>query len=351
VTTGPAVVVTGASGMLGRAVARTLAVGGSRVRTLQRSASGLAGTAAAPGRGTGGVEDVRLDLGACRPSELARALEGADAVVHLAAKVSVSGPWREYRRTNVDGTQRLLEAARAAGVRRFVQVSSPSVAHAGDPLVGAPAGPADPAAARGRYARSKALAERAALAEDSPDLAVVAVRPHLVWGPGDTQLVARVVERSRAGRLPLLGGGTALVDSTYVDDAAEALVAACARADRDGVHGRALVVSSGEPRTVAELLASLCRAHGAPAPTRSVPAGLARAAGGLVEALWALRPLLGPEGPGSGDEPPMTRFLAEQLSTAHWFDQRETRRALGWAPRVGLDEGFARLAAAAGPTP
>ena len=337
------VVVTGASGMLGRAVARALAAGGHPVRTLQRSASGLAG----PGGGAGDVEDVRLDLAACSPAALEQALGGAQAVVHLAAKVSVSGPWRDYQRTNVDGTQRLLEAARAAGVRRFVQVSSPSVAHAGDPLVGAPAGPADPAAARGRYARSKALAERAALAADCPELAVVAVRPHLVWGPGDTQLVARVVERSRAGRLPLLDGGTALVDSTYVQDAADALVAACLRADRDGVHGRALVVSSGEPRTVAELLASLCRASGAPVPTRSVPAGLARAAGAAVEALWAARPLLGTAGRSGDDEPPMTRFLAEQLSTAHWFDQRETRRALGWAPRVGLDEGFARLAAAA----
>ena len=336
------VVVTGASGMLGRAVARALAGTGSRVRTLQRSPSRLAGA------GVGDVEDVRLDLTACAPAALRQALEGADAVVHLAAKVSVSGPWRDYQRTNVDGTQRLLEAARASHARRFVQVSSPSVAHAGDPLVGAPAGPADPAAARGRYARSKALAERAALAADSPDLAVVAVRPHLVWGPGDTQLVARVVDRSRSGRLPLLDGGTALVDSTYVDDAADALVAACARADLDGVHGRAFVVSSGEPRTVGELLAGLCRAHGAPAPARSVPAGLARAAGGLVEALWAARPLLRSAGLGSGDEPPMTRFLAEQLSTAHWFDQRETRRALDWRPLVGLDEGFARLAASAG---
>ena len=335
------VLVTGARGMLGRAVARTLADAGHRVRTLQRSPSGLAGHRSDAG---GTVADVALDLGdpASAPA-LREALAGTDVVVHLAAKVSVSGPWAAYRRTNVEGTQRLLDAARSAGVRRFVQVSSPSVAHAGDPLVGAPAGAADPVAARGSYARSKATAELAALAADGPGLAVVAVRPHLVWGPGDTQLVARVVARSRAGRLPLLDGGTALVDSTYVDDAAEALAAAAARAGDAEVHGRALVVSSGEPRTVGELLASLCRAHGAPAPRRSVPAGLARAVGAAAEAVWAVRP-----GLGGADEPPMTRFLAEQLSTAHWFDQRETRRLLRWTPRVGLDEGFRRLAAAAG---
>ncbi|MGZ8749524.1 MAG: NAD-dependent epimerase/dehydratase family protein, partial [Pseudonocardia sp.] len=249
-------------------------------------------------------------------------------------------------RTNVDGTRRLLAAARAADVARFVHVSSPSVAHAGDALVGVGAGPADPARARGHYARSKALAERAVLDENAElactdaELAyrgaparpaVVVVRPHLVWGPGDTQLVGRIVARARAGRLAVVGTGAALIDTTYIDDAVDALVAALDRAP--GLHGRVLVVSGGEPRPVAELLASICAAAGAPAPRLAVPARLARVAGAVAETL--LR-----------HDPPMTRFLAEQLSTAHWFDQRETRTALGWAPRVGLDEGFRRLHAA-----
>ena len=154
------------------------------------------------------------------------------------------------------------------------------------------------------------------------------MRPHLVWGPGDTQLVGRILARARAGRLAVVGTGTALIDTTYVDDAVDALVAALDRAP--DLHGRVLVVSGGEPRPVAELLASICAAVGAPTPRVAVPARLARVAGAVAETLWR-------------HEPPMTRFLAEQLSTAHWFDQRETRAALGWAPRVGLDEGFRRL--------
>jgi nucleoside-diphosphate-sugar epimerase len=229
----------------------------------------------------------------------------------------------------------VLAAARAAGVDRFVQVSSPSVAHLGTALVGAGNDPADPAHARGNYARSKAAAELLALAADGPDLAVVAVRPHLVWGPGDTQLVARIVERARAGRLALIDRGTALVDTTYVTNAADAIVAAVDRAHP--AHGRAFVVSNGQPRTVAELVARICAAAGVPAPRLRVPYPVARGGGAVAELAWGVL--------RRTDAPPMTRFLAEQLATAHWFDQRQTRETLQWTPRVGLDRGFELLAA------
>ncbi|MFP5487332.1 MAG: NAD-dependent epimerase/dehydratase family protein, partial [Acidimicrobiia bacterium] len=264
-----------------------------------------------------------------------RACEGQDAVVHLAAKVGVTGTWAEYESVNVDGTLTVLAAARRAGVGRFVHVSSPSVAHAGHPLVGAGADRADPTGTRGHYATSKALAELAALDASSPDLPVVAIRPHLVWGPGDTQLIGRVVERARQGRLALVGSGAALIDTTYVDNAADALVAAVDRADRLG--GRVFVVSNGEPRTVHELVARIVAAAGMSWSPRRVPARLAIAGGTVVERLW--------ERAGRTDDPPMTGFLAEQLSTAHWFDQRATRDALGWEPAVTLADGFDRLAA------
>jgi nucleoside-diphosphate-sugar epimerase len=229
----------------------------------------------------------------------------------------------------------LLDEAERGGVTRFVYVSSPSVAHAGSALAGVGAEPADPHRARGPYARTKAEAELVALARDSTSLSVVAVRPHLVWGPGDTQLVARIVARARRGRLPLLNGGTALIDSTYIDNAASGIVAALDRAA--SAHGRAFVLTNGEPRPVGDLLAGICLAAGAPPPRRSVPAWLGRAAGGAIEQLWRVAP--------GADEPPMTRFLAEQLSTAHWFDQREIRSALDWSPAVSIDEGLRRLAA------
>jgi nucleoside-diphosphate-sugar epimerase len=262
-------------------------------------------------------------------------MDGADAVVHLAARVGVVGTWSDFEATNVAGTAAVLSAAREAGVSRLVFVSSPSVAHGGDPLVGAGADPADPDAAGGHYARSKAIAEQLALGEADDRLNVVAIRPHLVWGPGDTQLIGRIVDRARAGRLALVGSGAALIDTTYIDNAADALVAALDRAD--SLSGRAFVVSNGEPRPIGELVARIVSAAGLDEPRLRVPVAVARFGGRMAERVW--------ESSGREDDPPMTEFLAEQLSTAHWFDQRETRQALEWQPAVSLDEGFARLRA------
>ncbi|WP_411732389.1 NAD-dependent epimerase/dehydratase family protein [Paeniglutamicibacter sp.] len=327
---GRRVLVTGASGLLGGAVASLLRTKGHRVRTFQRRAS------------AGATDEVLGSL--TDPAAVRRAVEGMDAVIHLAAKVSFTGSWHDFVATNITGTKTLLEAAREAGVRDFVFVSSPSVAHFGEPLEGAGAGVADPDRARGNYARSKAAAELSALALDAPGFRVAAIRPHVVWGPGDTQLVERVIERAAGGRLPLLDGGAALIDTTYIDNAAGAIVRGLERMEH--AHGRALVVTNGEPRPVGELIAGICRAGGVPAPRVSVPGWLARAAGSVIERAWkaaGARNLV-------HDEPPMTRFLAEQLSTAHWFDQRETREVLDWAPEVGIDEGLRRLAAHYGGT-
>ncbi|WP_024476182.1 NAD-dependent epimerase/dehydratase family protein [Arthrobacter sp. CAL618] len=314
------VLVTGASGMLGRVTAELLRAQGHEVRTFQRRPSGLTG-----------VED---SLGSItEPAAVQRAVLGMDAVVHLAAKVSFAGAAADFEAVNVEGTRRLLDAARGAGVRDFVFISSPSVAHVGTSIVGQAATDATPEKVLGNYAQTKAKAELIALAANSDSFRVAAVRPHIVWGPGDTQLVERVLQRARAGRLPVLDAGTALVDTTYVDNAAEAIAAALARMDQ--MAGLAVVVTNGEPRPIGELIAGICRAGGVHPPRWSVPGRVARVAGSLVEFVW--------QRSGADGEPPMTRFLAEQLSTAHWFDQRRTRDLLGWTPGVSLDEGLARL--------
>ncbi|KFC52618.1 nucleoside-diphosphate sugar epimerase [Micrococcus luteus] len=327
------VLVTGASGLLGAGVARVLADAGNDVTTLQRRPSGVPG-----------ARDVRGSV--TDPAAVEEALAGADTVVHVAAKVSVSGPEHEFEAVNVEGTRILLHAAQRHGVRRFVHVSSPSVAHAGDSIVGEAPEPPAPEHARGPYARTKAAGEQLALAADGDDFRVLVLPPPPdVGGPGDLQLTDRIVQRARAGRMPVLGTGAPLVDTLYTANAVEAVVAAVSAADVH--HGEALVVTNGEPRPVGELIRQIALAGGAAEPERRVPAGLARRAGALIERAWE-RDLFGlrSRGVGSDDgEPPLTGFLAEQLSTAHWFDQRRTREVLSWTPTVSIDEGLHRVAA------
>ena len=316
------VLVTGATSLLGRFTVSALLASGREVTTLQRRASGIAGVR----EHEGSITDA---------SVVAAAMEGAQGVIHLAAKVDPIGPWNAFAEVNIDGAAIVRDAAAAAGVERFVYVSSPSVAHDGGSISGSGVTPADPEQARSNYSRSKAVAEQRLLAGSTDALPVLAIRPHLVIGPGDTQLVGRIADRATAGRLPLVGSGLALVDTTWVDNAADALLAALDATPR--LAGRALVVSNGEPRTVHELIARITTALGIAWTPRSVPARAAIAGGAAAESIWART--------GRSDEPPMTAFGAEQLSTAHWFDQRTTREALDWRPSVSLAEGWRRLAA------
>lgn len=316
------VLITGSTSLLARATAESLLARGDEVVMLQRGAS----TFDAPQvRG-----DVR-DADAVR-----RAMTGCDAVVHAAAKVGIVGAWEDFRSINVDGTANVIGAARELGLSRVVHVSTPSVSHAGHSLVGALADPPVTGRTNAHYAESKAIAERLALGAASDALPIVAIRPHLVWGPGDTQLVGRIVERARAGRLALVGGGTALIDTTYLDNAASALVAALdAAVPGAACVGRAYVIANGEPRPIRELIEGILRAAGVTASPREVPLRVATGVGSVVERLWGrMKP---------DEEPPLTRFLAEQLGTAHWFDPRPARTDLHWQPTVSIDEGLARL--------
>ncbi|GAA4283530.1 NAD-dependent epimerase/dehydratase family protein [Brevibacterium daeguense] len=303
-------------------MARALVEAGHEVSTLQRRASLVDGAQ----DHLGSVSD---------PEVVGLAMAGQDAVIHLAAKVSMAGDPAAFEQVNIEGTRTVLAAAQEAGVHRFVHISSPSVAHSGDSLVGVPAEPANPRTARGEYARTKAHGELLALAADSEAFPVLVLRPHLMWGPGDTQLTERIIERARQGRMPILGSGAALVDTLYVTNAVDAIVAALDAVSE--VHGEPLVVTNGQPRPIGEIIERFALAGGAPKPKLRIPVKTALAAGTAVEKVWELGE--------HDDEPPLTHFLAEQMSTAHWFDQRRTREVLKWEPAVSIDEGMAALAA------
>jgi 2-alkyl-3-oxoalkanoate reductase len=321
------VLVTGAGSLLLGGVVKALASRGDEVVCLQRREV---------------VFDpqyrVRTVQGDIRDIEaVMSAASGCDAIVHGAALVGVTGKWNDFKSVNIDGTQNIIHAANAQNVKKLVYVSTPSVAHAGSSLVGVGATPATLHHGRALYAQSKAMAEINALAANSEKLGVVALRPHLVWGPGDTQLVGRIIERAATGKLAMVGSGSALIDSTYIDNAVSAHVAALDAVSPGATcAGQAYVISNGEPRPVAELLAGICSAAGVEFAPKRVPYRVAIIVGSFIERVW---PLLRPS------EPPLTRFVAEQLGTAHWFDSRPAHKDLAWFPSVSLDEGFALLKA------
>ena len=315
------VLVTGASGTLGAATARALAARGDRVTVLQRRPAGL------------GLPEVLADVADAEAVRAGRGRPGRGDPPRRPGRLRRA--WPEYARANITGRRPSSPPAgprASAGWCTCPHRRSPTP---GRPWSGwAPARPI-PERARGPYARSKAAAEQIALAADGPELAVAAIRPHLVWGPGDQQLVGRIVERARAGRLVLVGTGAALMDSTYTDNAVAALVAAVDRTE--AAAGRALVVSNGEPRPVAELLAGICAAAGVPGPRRRVPARP-----GVRRRHWSPRAsVASAEGRAADDQVPGRAAVHRALVRP----AGDPRRA-GLDPAVSLDEGFDRLAAA-----
>ena len=318
---------TGGGGFLGGAVVRGLLARGDTVVSLARGDY--------PELRALGVHTVRGDLADGR--SVLVAAEGCDAVLHVAAKAGLWGPAADDERSNIMGTRQVVEACRTLGIRRLVHTSTPSVVHAGGDLAGADESVPYAEHFTSDYPRTKAVAEREVLAAAGDELATVALRPHLVWGPGDTQLVPRILDRARAGRLRFVGTGDALIDTTYVDDAVAAHLCAVDRlAPGAPCSGRAYFVSSGDPRPVREVVNAILAAAGLPAESRTVPLPVAEVAGAAVEVVWRLL--------RRQSDPPMTRFLARQLATAHWFDISAAWRDLGYRPQVGLDEGFRRLA-------
>ena len=325
------ILVTGGGGFLGQALCRGLVERGHAVTSFNRGHY--------PPLDALGVRQLRGDL-ADRDAVLAAA-RGCEAIFHNAAKAGAWGSHDSYHRANVIGTDNVIAACRMHGIGRLVYTSTPSVTHrATHPVEG---GTADTVPYgehfKAHYASTKTIAEKAVLAANDATLATIALRPRLIWGPGDAQLLPRLVQRARAGRLRLVGNGDNLIDTTYIDNAAQAHFDAFEHlAPGTACAGRAYFISNGEPKPARDIVNALLAAAGAPPVTKTLSFSVAYTIGAVCEAAWSVLPLKG--------EPPLTRFLAEQLSTTHWYDITPAMRDFGYQPRVSIEEGLARLAMA-----
>jgi 2-alkyl-3-oxoalkanoate reductase len=364
--------ITGGTGFLGRHLVDRLLAQGRAVTVLARRP--------APDLTARGVRVITADL--ANEEAVHAACRGIGTVFHVAAKVGVWGRSRDFFQANVLGTRAVLAGCRAHGVPRLVYTSTPSVVYNGRDMAGAdeslPLTSRCPAA----YPLTKAIAEREVLAANSPGLRTVALRPHLIWGADDPHLIPRLLAQARAGRLRIVGGGRNRVDLVHVHNAVDAHLLAelalgksqvpspqfqerqagdarCHLVDdnrspppdpagasnviRDNGNpaqpaaGRAYFITNGEPVVLWDWINDLLRALGIPAVTQRLPLGAALAIGGVCEAWWRLLPLPG--------EPPLTRFVAKELATDHWFDISAARRDLGYVPRISMAEGTAELIA------
>jgi len=200
------VLVTGGGGFLGGAIVRQLLARGTEVRSFARGDY--------PGLRERGVDVRRGDL--ADAEQVLSAVEGCDAILHVAARAGVWGTWKQFWLPNVLGTRHIIEAARHHGVGRLVYTSSPSVVHGKGGIEGGDESLPYPPSYLANYPATKAEAERMVLAANDPELSTVALRPHLIWGPGDPQFLPRLVERSRAGKLAFVGDGNNRIDTTFI---------------------------------------------------------------------------------------------------------------------------------------
>lgn len=314
------ILVTGGGGFVGGYIVERLLARGYAVRSIGRSPQ--------PELVAKGVEVMCGDL--TDATAVSAACEGVDAVFHVAARAGVWGSWESFYGPNVIGTRNVLSACRKWQVKRLVYTSTPSVVFNGDSIRGG-----DESLPYGKnwlchYAQTKALAEQEALAANSEKLQVVALRPHLIFGPGDPHLLPRVVESVKAGRLRIVGDGSAKVDVSYVGNVADAHLDAFDALERGKGAGQAYFISQGEPVDLWPWLNSILEGLGQPPLTQKIPLPLVYGIGALCEGVWkVLR---------RRTDPPITRFIAVELAKDHYFDISKAQHVLGYRPRIPMNE-------------
>lgn len=318
--------VTGGGGFVGRYVVRQLIERGDSVRVLGRNQY--------PELAAAGAECVRGDIS--KQEVVARAVDGCDVVYHVAAIPGVWGSYSDYHRINVTGTEHVIAACQQYGVGRLVFTSSPSVVFDGGDHIDVDESVPYPDDYLCAYPKTKAIAEQLVMAADDPNgLRTVAIRPHLVFGPEDSSLTRRVIDRGRRGRLRIVGSGKNEVSVAYVENVAAAHLQAVDELAADArCAGRTYFVNEPNPVTVENWMNTLLSFGGLPPCQKHVPLAVAYTAGSLLETLWSLAFL--------SSEPPMTRFVALQLGKSHTYSIEAAQRDFDYRPIVEWDDAIRR---------
>lgn len=318
------VLVTGGGGFLGKAIVKQLVKRGDPVRTFSRSFY--------PALDAFGIEQIQGDIS--NKTAVETACKNVNLVFHVAAKPGIWGTYSDYYRTNVIGTQNIIDACKTHNVSRLVYTSSPSVVFNGADMEGVNESVPYSDKFHAYYPKTKAMAEQCVVKASEKDLMTIILRPHLIWGPEDNHLVPRIIER--ANRLIRIGNGNNLVDTIYIDNAAEAhILAADMLKKNHKLSGNIYFISQDEPVPLWDMVNNILKSAGLAPVKRTISRKTAQTIGTLLEFVYRLFKIRG--------EPVMTRFLADELSTAHWFDISAAKKDLGYKPKISIREGLIRL--------
>ncbi|GIU54003.1 3-beta hydroxysteroid dehydrogenase [Shewanella sp. KT0246] len=320
------VFVTGAGGFLGKTICK-------RLRAADIDVVGFA-RGSYPELTAMGVTMIQGDI--ADYDSLYAAMQDCDLVFHVASKAGVWGSRESYFDPNVNGTANIIRACKALDIKRLVYTSTPSVTFAGEDEAGINESAPYAEKFLNYYGHSKAIAEKMVLNANTSEFKTTALRPHLIWGPEDPHLVPRVIERAKIGKLKLVGKQDKLVDTIYVDNAAYAhILAANDLNAAANSAGKAYFLSNDEPITMAAMLNKILACVDIAPVTKRVPAGVAYTAGVVLETVYGLLK--------KQQEPIMTRFVARQLSTCHYFDISAAKQDFGYQALINIDEGMKRL--------
>lgn len=319
--------VTGGGGFLGGAIVKALLKKGDTVRSIQRGDY--------PFLKELGAEVIQGDL--TKVEDVNTAVKGCDIVFHVAAKAGVWGDYDDYYQANVVATKNVLEACRINKVKYLVYTSTPSVVFDGENEEGINESVPYVTKFFNAYQKTKAEAEQLVINENSTDLKTVSLRPHLIWGPGDPHLAPRVIKRAKAGRLKFVGDRNNKVDSCYIDNAVHAHLLAADKLQENSVcEGKVYFISNDEPIPLSELINKILSVANLSPVSKPVSAKFAYSLGFILEKIYSILRIK--------SEPIITRFVARQLSTSHWFDLTAAKQDLGYQPKVSIDEGMQYLA-------
>lgn len=322
------VLVTGGGGFLGRYIVEQLLAEGHQVKIFARGHY--------PELAALGVETLRGDI--ADGTAVTAACAGVGAVFHVAAKPGIWGSWDSYYRPNVLGTENVLTACRTHGISKLIYTSSPSVVFDNHDHCGVDASYPYPSEYETPYAHTKAMAEQMVLAANNEKLATVSLRPHLIWGPRDTQLLPRLLDRAKSGKLIIVGDACNKVDVSYVEDVARAhLLAATALKPGSPVAGKAYFISQNEPILLWPWINQLLRRLEIPPVQTRISLPVARKLGAMMEIVYRRLNLPG--------EPRLTRFLASQLALSHYYNTSAAERDFGFRPQFTMDRALNKTVA------